>query len=167
MWQKWLTIPTSALFNVFFFIISFFFCICVSLKNDVFPQCIHIWFPPPWTRGGRPITTISRLSYILFIFSSEPPRNPCPSNTIVLNVQPFQIRIFLKIFLFARVGHSKKIILQGRFFWGGSDKKLRRMWLGREIIVVYLPPLAPWTTISRKNIKTMRLSNWPNQHISI
>ena len=151
---------------ILFYNFFLFLYLCIAEEWCIPPVYSHM-IPPPWTRGGRPITTISRLSYILFIFSSEPPRNPCPSNTIVLNVQPFQIRIFLKIFLFARDGHSKKIILQGRFFWGGSDKKLRRMWLGREIIVVYLPPLAPWTTISRKNIKTMRLSNWPNQHISI
>ena len=33
----------------------------------------------------------------------------------------------------------KKNILEGRGFWGGSDKK-RRMWLGREIVLVGLPP---------------------------
>ena len=34
---------------------------------------------PPSPRGGRPATTISRPRHILFIFSSEPPRNPRPS----------------------------------------------------------------------------------------
>ena len=31
------------------------------------------------TSGGRPATTTSRLSHILLIFSSKPPRNPRPS----------------------------------------------------------------------------------------
>ena len=35
----------------------------------------------------------------------------------------------------------KKIILEGRGFRGGSDKKMRRMWLGIEIAVAGLPPL--------------------------
>ena len=73
MWQrlnsflKWLTIPTSALFNVFFFLISFFFVfICVWLKNDVFPQCIHIWFPPPLNEGRKANhTNISSLPHSL------------------------------------------------------------------------------------------------------
>ena len=34
----------------------------------------------------------------------------------------------------------KKIILKGRGFRGGSDEKMRRMWLGLEIDVVGLPP---------------------------
>ena len=38
------------------------------------------------TRGGRPATTISRPSHILLIFSSEPPRNPRPSNIIFFSV---------------------------------------------------------------------------------
>ena len=37
-------------------------------------------------RGGRSVTTISSPSHILLIFSSEPPRNPRPSNTIFLRV---------------------------------------------------------------------------------
>ena len=34
-----------------------------------------------------------------------------------------------------------KTILKGRGFRGGSDEKKRRMWLGREIVVVVTPPL--------------------------
>ena len=48
---------------------------------------------------------------------------------------------FQKLFLFARIGHLKKIIFEGRGFWCGSDEKMRRMWLGLEIVVVGLPPL--------------------------
>ena len=35
----------------------------------------------------------------------------------------------------------KKIILKGTEFRGGSDEKMRRMWLRREIVVVGLPSL--------------------------
>ena len=38
-----------------------------------------------------------------------------------------------------RVDTIKKIILKGRGFRGGSDKKIWRMWFGREIVVVGLP----------------------------
>ena len=34
-----------------------------------------------------------------------------------------------------------KIILEGRGFLGGSDDKMRKMWLGQEIVVVGLPLL--------------------------
>ena len=47
----------------------------------------------------------------------------------------------LKIVLSWRIRHLKKIILKGRGFRGGSDDKMRRMWLGREIVVTGLPPL--------------------------
>ena len=40
-----------------------------------------------------------------------------------------------------------KIILKGRGFRGGSDEKMRRMWLGLEIDVVGLPPLCTHTPI--------------------
>jgi len=30
---------------------------------------------------------------------------------------------------------------EGRAFCGGSDEKMRRLWLGREIVAVGLPPL--------------------------
>ena len=36
---------------------------------------------------------------------------------------------------------EKKIILKGRGFRGGSDEKMREMWLGREIVVAGLPSL--------------------------
>ena len=35
----------------------------------------------------------------------------------------------------------KKKILEEGGFQGGSDDKMRKMWLGREIVVVGLPPL--------------------------
>jgi len=35
----------------------------------------------------------------------------------------------------------EKIALEGRGFRGGSDEKMKRMWLGLEIVVVGLPPL--------------------------
>ena len=44
----------------------------------------------------------------------------------------------------------KKIILKGRGFRGGSDEKMRRMWLGLEIDVVGLPPLVQLTLHSLK-----------------
>jgi len=31
----------------------------------------------------------------------------------------------------------KKTLFKGRGFYGGSDEKNRRMWLGREIVVVF------------------------------
>ena len=40
-----------------------------------------------------------------------------------------------------RIRHFKKIILEGRGFRGGSDEKMRRMWLRLEIVVAGLPPL--------------------------
>ena len=33
------------------------------------------------------------------------------------------------------------IIIEGRRFLGGSDEKMGRMWLGREVVVAGLPPL--------------------------
>ena len=39
----------------------------------------------------------------------------------------------------------KKIILEGQGFWGSSDEKMRRMWLGQEIVVTGLPPLGQQT----------------------
>ena len=43
-----------------------------------------IWIHPrsSYTRGGRPITSISSPNHILLIFSSEPPWNPRPLNII-------------------------------------------------------------------------------------
>ena len=35
----------------------------------------------------------------------------------------------------------KKIFLKGRWYRGGSDEKMRRMWLGLGIVVVGLPSL--------------------------
>ena len=32
-------------------------------------------------------------------------------------------------------------MIEGRRFRGGSDEKMRRMWLGREVVVTGLPPL--------------------------
>ena len=45
------------------------------------------------------------------------------------------------------------MILKGRGFRGGSDEKMRRMWLGREIVVVGLPP--PDDTLTWNSLKTM------------
>ena len=38
-------------------------------------------------------------------------------------------------------GLNTKIILKGQGFRGGSNEKMMRMWLGREIVVVGLHPL--------------------------
>ena len=46
----------------------------------------------------------------------------------------------LKIILFGSIKHLKKIILKGRGFRGGLDEKMKRMWLGREIVVTSSPP---------------------------
>ena len=48
---------------------------------------------------------------------------------------------FQKIFLSSRIGQLKKIFFKGRGFWGGSDEKMRRIWLGLGIAVVGLHPL--------------------------
>jgi len=48
---------------------------------------------------------------------------------------------FLEIVLSGRIRHFKRIILKGRGFRGGTDEKMRRMWLGREFVVVGLLPL--------------------------
>ena len=45
-------------------------------------------------RGGRPVTTISKPSHILLIFSSEPPRNPSPLNIIFLECSILQDKTF-------------------------------------------------------------------------
>ena len=50
------------------------------------------------------------------------------------------------VVLSGRIRHFKKIILKGRGFRGGSDQKIRRMWLGREIVMVGLPPLVQCTS---------------------
>ena len=42
---------------------------------------------------------------------------------------------------------EKKIILEGQGFRGGSDEKMRRMWLRRDIAVAGLPaPIRPKMT---------------------
>ena len=46
----------------------------------------------------------------------------------------------------------KKIILKGQEFRGGSDEKMWRMWLGREIVVAGLPPL-PVHLINKVTLK--------------
>ena len=48
---------------------------------------------------------------------------------------------FLKMYLFSRIGHLKKIIMKGQGFRCGSDEKMMRMWFGLEIDVIGLPPL--------------------------
>ena len=47
----------------------------------------------------------------------------------------------LKTVLSGRIRRLNKIVLKGREFRGSSDEKMRRMWFGREIVVVGLPPL--------------------------
>ena len=59
---------------------------------------------------------------------------------------------FQKLFVSARVGHLKKILLEGLGFWGGSDEKMRRMWLGLEIVVVGLPTLPSWFCVKCKSL---------------
>jgi len=82
--------------------------------------------------GGRLTTTFSRPSHIFLIFSSEPPINSRHS-------------LFQKIFLSAKVGRLKKTLFEGRGFCGDSGEKIRRTWLGREIVVVSLPPLVQFS----------------------
>ena len=48
---------------------------------------------------------------------------------------------FLKNSFIFKVWTLNKIILEGLGFRGGSDKKMRRMWFGREIVVAELPSL--------------------------
>ena len=50
--------------------------------------------------------------------------------------------------------------MEGRGFRGGSDEKIRRMWLGLEIVVAGLPPLRyQWVKIPNflKSIKSLEL----------
>jgi len=58
----------------------------------------------------------------------------------IFNLCP-NVAIFLKMYLFSRIGHLKKKILKGRGYRGGSDEKMMRMWFGLEIDVIGLPPL--------------------------
>ena len=53
-------------------------------------------------------------------------------------VMPLHGQIFTNSFIFEK---KKHIIIKGRGFQGGSDEKIRRMWLGREIVVAGLPLL--------------------------
>ena len=55
----------------------------------------------------------------------------------------------------------RKIILEGRGIWDGSDEKMMKMWLGRETVMVGLPPIASLLeyqitcvrTVSDKNVR--------------
>ena len=51
------------------------------------------------------------------------------------------VRFLKNSFILEGYRHFKKIILEGRGFRGGSDEKMRRMWLGLEIVVAGLTPL--------------------------
>ena len=51
------------------------------------------------------------------------------------------VRGQIKIVLSSRIGQFVKILLVERSSRGGLDELIRRMWLGREIFVVGLPPL--------------------------
>ena len=61
--------------------------------------------------------------------------------TIFFRFTKVQYFVYASTFLSWRIRHFKKIILEGRGFRGGSDEKMRRMWLGLEIVVGGLPPL--------------------------
>ena len=54
--------------------------------------------------------------------------------------------------------HYKRKI-EGRAFWGGSDEKVCRMWLGRENEVARTPPLIQWTA-NYKMIIVRELKLW-------
>ena len=60
---------------------------------------------------------------------------------IFLTQQSLNLKAESKIVLTSRIGNFKKKIIEGRGFRGGLDEKMRRMWLGREIVVAGLPPL--------------------------
>ena len=53
-----------------------------------------------------------------------------------LKVQPLRKYLF-------RIRQRYLYQREGREFRGGSDEKMRRMWFGREIVAVCLPPLTP------------------------
>ena len=56
---------------------------------------------------------------------------------------------FLKSCLSWRIEYFKKIIFEGRRFRGGSDEKMRRMWLGLEIaLAAFLPSLKSFGFVS-------------------
>ena len=70
--------------------------------KECFSKLGH-FFSDTLARGGRPATTTSRPIHNLLIFSSEPPRNPRPSNIIIVQCQIFEDKtIFLKF------GHIRK-----------------------------------------------------------
>ena len=75
-------------------------------------------------------TTIPSPSQILLIFLSEPPQNP----------RPYKHGQLFKKFSYLQ-GLDKKIFLKRWGFRGGSNEKIRRMWLGLGIVVVGIPPL--------------------------
>jgi len=50
--------------------------------------------------------------------------------------------------------------LKGRGFRGGSDEKLRRMWLEREIVVVGLPPLIRQSFEGYRCISAIAICAW-------
>ena len=54
----------------------------------------------------------------------------------------------------------KKIILEGRGFRGGSDEKIRRMWLRLGIVVagLPLPPLHFFGTVCKLNLPPLYVS---------
>ena len=110
------------------------------------------------TRGRRPGTTISRPSHNLLIFSSEPPRNARPSRITFFKFATLKDNFFIlaklkiwcylslkAVYFFARgqifekkdlrIGQFKYVLKEEREFQGGSDEKIRRMWLGRETVM--------------------------------
>ena len=57
---------------------------------------------------------------------------------------------FKKIVYLRELETFKHKIIEGKEFRGGSDEKMRRMWLGREIVVAGLPPLVKMIKIIEK-----------------
>ena len=67
----------------------------------------------------------------------------------------------LKNVLSWRIEHFKKIIFEGQGFRGGSDEKMRRMWLGLEIVIAGLPPL-----VEPNQIRSKRWRPLPSKYFS-
>ena len=67
-------------------------------------------------RGGRPATTIYSPSHILLIFSSEPPRNPRPSNIIFQKCLCLQDKTICE-----ESGHVRAEMKYSGWFHGEND----------------------------------------------
>ena len=114
-------------------------------------------------RGGRPTT---KNSHILLIFSSEPPQNSRPihrKRCLFVEHCLWSIYIFYTFKIVRENFVFFNIILKRRGFWGGSDEKMRRMWLGRYKVVVGLPPLVYvyWSDRIRLECKILKILKIP------